>query len=137
LVTNALTHAPLGPYQLQATIAAVHAEAAHAKDTDWPQIAALYELLDNVAPSPVVTLNRAVAVAMAEGPEAGLGLLATLDADERMAGHHRLAAVRAHLHELAGNPAAAVAGYRDAARRTTSLPERRYLEVQAARLARS
>lgn len=137
LVTNALTHAPLGPYQLQAAIAAVHAEAAHPKDTDWRQIGALYELLDKVAPSPVVTLNRAVAIAMADGPQAGLDLLASLDDDERMAGHHRLAAVRARLHELAGDPATAVAAYRDAASRTTSAPERRFLEVQAARLTRS
>jgi RNA polymerase sigma factor (sigma-70 family) len=134
LVTRALTRAALGPYQLQAAIAAVHAEAAHANDTDWPQIAALYELLDRFAPSPVVTLNRAVAVAMVDGPEAGLELLATLDGDERMAGHHRLAAVRAHLYDRAGDRAVALAGYRDAARRTTSLPERRYLEAQAARL---
>jgi RNA polymerase sigma factor (sigma-70 family) len=135
LITEALTSAPLGPYQLQAAIAAVHAEAAHAQSTDWPQIAALYRLLEQVAPSPVVTLNRAVAVAMVDGPGAGLELLATLDGDERMAGHHLLAAVRGHLHELAGDRDAAAAGYREAARQTTSLPERRYLETQAARLS--
>jgi RNA polymerase sigma factor (sigma-70 family) len=135
LVTGALTTAPLGAYQVQAAIAAVHAEAASAADTDWPQILALYGLLGRITPSPVVTLNRAVAVAMVEGPQTALGLLAALEADERMAGHHRLAAVRAHCHELAGDHDAAAAGYRLAARAATSLPERRYLEARAARLA--
>jgi len=134
LVTGALTTAPLGAYQLQAAIAAVHAEAATAAGTDWRQILGLYNLLERVMPSPVVTLNRAVAVAMVDGPQAALGLLASLEADERMAGHHRLAAVRAHCHELAGDRAAAAAGYRDAARAATSLPERRYLEARAAKL---
>jgi predicted RNA polymerase sigma factor len=131
LVTAALSDGPLGPYRLQAAIAAIHAEARRPEDTDWRQILALYELLIQVEPSPIVTLNRAVAVAMVSGPEAGLDLLATLDDDERLAGHHRLAAVRAHLHELAGNRDAALADYREAARLTTSLPERRYLEARA------
>jgi RNA polymerase sigma factor (sigma-70 family) len=135
LVARALTTAPLGAYQVQAAIAAVHAEAASAADTDWPQILALYGLLERITPSPVVTLNRAVAVAMVEGPQTALGLLAALEADERMAGHHRLAAVRAHCHELAGDRDAAAAGYRLAARAATSLPERRFLEARAARLA--
>jgi predicted RNA polymerase sigma factor len=134
LITDALAHATLGPYQLQAAIAAVHDEAPSAAETDWKQILALYELLARIAPNPMVTLNHAVAVAMVRGPRAGLELLATLDADERMAGHHRLVAVRAHLLEMAGDHAAAVAGYRAAARRTTSLPEQRYLEARAARL---
>ncbi|HEX6618595.1 MAG TPA: sigma-70 family RNA polymerase sigma factor [Solirubrobacteraceae bacterium] len=134
LISDALAHATLGPYQLQAAIAAVHDEAPSAQDTDWPQILALYELLARVAPNPMVTLNHAVAVAMVHGPSAGLELLATLDADERMADHHRLDAVRAHLLEMAGDRVAARDGYRAAARRTTSLPERRYLEVRAARL---
>jgi RNA polymerase sigma factor (sigma-70 family) len=134
LISAALAEATLGPYQLQAAIAAVHDEAASAQDTDWPQILALYELLERVAPNPMVTLNHAVAVAMVRGPRAGLDLLATLDADERMAAHHRLQAVRAHLLEMAGDTAAARAAYRDAARRTTSLPEQRYLEARAARL---
>jgi RNA polymerase sigma factor (sigma-70 family) len=134
LITAAMARAPLGPFQLQAAIAAVHAEATRAEDTDWPQIAALYKVLAGISPGPVVTLNRAVAVAMADGPQAGLDLLATLDADERMTGHHRLDAVRAHLLEMAGQPAAAQAAYRRAALRTTSLPERRYLESRAARL---
>jgi RNA polymerase sigma factor (sigma-70 family) len=134
LVTDALSRAPIGPYQVQAAIAAVHAEAARADDTDWPQILALYELLERISPNPMVTLNHAVALAMVRGPRAGLDLLETLDADDRLAEHHRLDAVRAHLLELAGDHAAARAGYRTAARRTTSLPERRYLEARAARL---
>jgi predicted RNA polymerase sigma factor len=134
LISDALAHAALGPYQLQAAIAAVHDEARSTHDTDWPQILALYELLARVAPNPMVTLNHAVAVAVVHGPRAGLELLATLDADERMAGHHRLEAVRAHLLEMAGEHAAARDGYRSAARRTTSLPEQRYLEARAARL---
>jgi RNA polymerase sigma factor (sigma-70 family) len=135
LITDALTHAPIGPYQLQAAIAAVHAEAPTAEATDWRQILALYELLVRLAPNPVFTLNHAVALAMVRGPEAGLERLAGLDADDRMRAHHRLDAVRAHLLELAGDPAAARAAYRAAARRTTSLPEQRYLEERAARLA--
>jgi RNA polymerase sigma factor (sigma-70 family) len=135
LITGALTRSPPGPYQLQAAIAAVHAEAPRAEDTDWRQILALYRLLSNIAPNPMVTLNEAAAVAMVDGPRAGLALLAPLDDDERTAGHHRLAAVRAHLLELADEPAAAREAYREAARRTTSLPERRYLEARAARLA--
>jgi predicted RNA polymerase sigma factor len=137
LVEQTLASAPLGPYQLQAAIAAVHAEAPRAEDTDWPQILALYELLERVGPNPMVTLNHAVALAMARGPQAGLELLATLDADERMARHHRLPAVRAHLLEMAGELDPAREAYREAARRTTSLPEQRYLEARAARLATS
>jgi RNA polymerase sigma factor (sigma-70 family) len=134
LVTGALSRAALGPYQLQAAIAALHDEAARAEDTDWPQILALYELLERSAPNPVVTLNRAVALAMVRGPRAGLTLLATLDSDARMASHHRLQAVRAHLLELAGDDIAARSSYQEAARRTTSAPEQRYLEGRAARL---
>ena len=134
LIAGALARATLGPYQLQAAIAAVHDEAPRAQDTDWPQILALYELLERVAPNPMVTLNHAVAVAMVNGPRAGLDLLATLDADDRMAAHHRLDAVRAHLLEMAGDHAAARSTYLTAARRTTSLPERRYLQARAARL---
>jgi RNA polymerase sigma factor (sigma-70 family) len=135
LVTDALSGTPVGPYQLQAAIAAVHAEATRAEDTDWPQIVALYDLLERISPNPMVTLNQAVAVAMVHGPKAGLELLATLDGDQRLAGHHRLDAVRAHLLELGGDHAAALESYRIAARRTTSLPEQRYLEGRAARLA--
>ncbi len=134
LITDTLSRAPLGPYQLQAAIAAVHDEAVRAEDTDWRQILALYELLATISPNPMVTLNQAVAVAMVRGPGAGLELLATLDGDDRVADHHRLDAVRGHLQEMAGDVDAARASYRSAARRTTSLPERRYLEARAARL---
>jgi RNA polymerase sigma factor (sigma-70 family) len=135
LVSAALVRSRLGPYQLQAAIAAVHAEAPRAQDTDWPQILGLYELLSRLAPNPMVTLNHAVAVAMVLGPVAGLELLETLAGDERIAGHHRLHAVRAHLLEQVGEVGAAREEYRLAARRTTSLPEQRYLEAQAARLS--
>jgi RNA polymerase sigma factor (sigma-70 family) len=135
LVSNALPTGPVGPYQLQAAIAAVHGEAPSADDTDWAQIVGLYDLLERVAPNPMVTLNHAVAVAMTRGPQAGLDLLGGLEADGRMSGHHRVEAVRAHLLEMAGQVEAARASYRNAARRTTSLPEQRYLEARAARLA--
>jgi RNA polymerase sigma factor (sigma-70 family) len=135
LLTRTLGKAPVGPYQLQAAIAAVHDEAASAKETDWPQILALYEVLEKTSPGPVVTLNRAVAVAMVHGPRAGLALLGTLDADERMAHNHRLHAVRGHLLELAGDIVEARAAYRRAAKMTASLPEQRYLALRAARLA--
>jgi RNA polymerase sigma factor (sigma-70 family) len=134
LVSEALPRGPVGPYQLQAAIAAVHDEAPSADDTDWAQIVGLYDLLERVAPNPMVTLNRAVAVAMTRGPQAGLDMLAAVDGDSRMVDHHRLDAVRAHLLEMAGDPEGARAAYRNAARRTTSLPERRYLEARAARL---
>jgi RNA polymerase sigma factor (sigma-70 family) len=134
LVTEALPRGEVGPYQLQAAIAAVHDEAGSMDATDWPQILALYNLLEQVSPGPVTTLNRAVAVAMVHGPAAGLDLLATLESDQRMAAHHRLLATRAHLLELAGDRAAAAASYREAARRATSRPERRHLTSQAARL---
>jgi RNA polymerase sigma factor (sigma-70 family) len=136
LVTNSLTSAQLGPYQVQAAIAAVHDEAKTAQDTDWPQILALYQLLATIAPSPMVTLNQAVAVAMTDGPQAALDLLSTLDDDLRMAGNHRMDAVRAHLHEMTGDVDTAREHYRNAARRTTSVPERRYLELKADQLAR-
>jgi RNA polymerase sigma factor (sigma-70 family) len=133
LITHALATAPIGPYQLEAAIAAVHDEAAIAADTDWPQILALYRLLERIKPSAVVRLNLAVAAAMVHGPLAGLDLLSSLDADEHMAEYHRVAAVRGHLLEMAGEHDAARASYLLAARRTTSLPERRYLELRAAR----
>ncbi len=134
LIRETLSRAPLGSYQLQAAIAAVHAEAPTAVDTDWRQVLKLYDLLHALAPSPVVTLNRAVAVAMVNGPRAGLVGLDTLSGDRRLASWHRLASVRAHLHEMAGDTQAAVAGYEDAARRTTSIPEQRYLRARAERL---
>jgi predicted RNA polymerase sigma factor len=135
LVRHTLTHARIGVYQVEAAIAAVHAEAAEAEDTDWPQIVGLYRLLSSLDPNPMVTLNQAVAVAMVDGPKAGLTLLRTLDGDERMSGHHRLHAVRAHLLEMAGTHAAAREEYQKAARLTTSVPEQRYLQRRAAHLA--
>jgi predicted RNA polymerase sigma factor len=135
LIEQTLAHAPIGPYQLQAAIAAVHSEASSPEDTDWAQIKALYDLLARLAPNPMVTLNQAVAVGMAEGPKAGLVLLEALDGDERLAEHHRLDAVRAHLLEMDGSVAEARSLYRRAAQRTASTPERRYLEARAARLS--
>jgi predicted RNA polymerase sigma factor len=131
LITATLATAPIGPYQLQAAIAAVHDEAASAADTDWRQILGLYDLLEAMAPGPMVTLNRIVAVAMVRGPQAGLALLEEAAADPALAGHHRVDAVRAHLLERAGDREAARDHYRLAARRTLSLPERRYLESRA------
>ena len=133
-MSDALARTTPGPYQLQAAIAAVHDEAERAEDTDWAQILALYAVLERIAPNPMVTLNHAVALAMVRGPQAGLELLGTLEGDQRVAEHHRLEAVRAHLLELAGEPDAAREAYRAAARRTTSIPEQRYLEVRAARI---
>jgi len=134
LLTAALSKGSVGLYQLQAAIAAVHDEAERAEDTDWAQILALYELLKRVAPSPMVTLNHAIAAAMVHGPAKGLELLKTLDSDGRLAEHHRLDAVRAHLLEMLGEYENAVKHYRIAAGRTTSIPERNYLMTQAARL---
>jgi RNA polymerase sigma factor (sigma-70 family) len=137
LLTATLPKGPVGAYQLQAAIAAVHDEAARAEVTDWPQILALYDLLKGISDNPMVMLNHAIAAAMVHGPSAGLELLNPLDADGRLTGHHRLDAVRAHLLELAGDHQAAIAHYRIAAGRTTSLPERNYLLTQAARLKES
>jgi RNA polymerase sigma factor (sigma-70 family) len=134
LIGTAMARSPLGPYQLQAAIAATHADAGRPEDTDWPQVHVLYKILERIAPNPMVTLNRAIALAETNGPDAGLDLLSTLDDDARMAGHHRLYAVRAHLLEKSGDPAAARENYQRAARATASLAERRYLESRAARL---
>ncbi|MFD9892906.1 RNA polymerase sigma factor [Amycolatopsis sp. NPDC059027] len=135
LIGDTMKHASLGPYLLQAAIAATHASAAKAEDTDWQQVHTLYKILERIAPNPMVTLNRAVALAETQGPAAALDLLSTLDSDDRMSGHHRLHAVRAHLREKAGDTAGALESYRLAARITTSLAERRYLESRAARLS--
>ncbi|MEU8199038.1 DUF6596 domain-containing protein [Microbispora amethystogenes] len=134
LVKASLAGPALGPYQLQAAIAATHADAATAEETDWPQVHALYLVLERIAPNPMVTLNRAIALAETEGPQAGLALLATLDGDERMAGHHRLLSVRAHLLEKTGDTAGAYEHYRRAARSTASIAEQRYLESRAGRV---
>jgi predicted RNA polymerase sigma factor len=132
LAVRAMTQGPAGDYQIQAAIAALHDEAPSAADTDWPQILALYAILERLTGNPMVTLNLAVAAAMVEGPATGLRLLGRLD--ERLAGHHRLDAVRAHLLEQLGDTDAALAHYRAAARRTVSIPERNYLLMKAARL---
>jgi predicted RNA polymerase sigma factor len=134
LLDRTLGKVAIGQYQLQAAIAAVHDEAPSANETDWPQILALYGVLEGVSPGPVVTLNRAVAVAMVDGARAGLAVLGTLDADDRMTHNHRLEAVRGHLLELAGDTVAARESYLRAAKMTASLPEQRYLTLQAARL---
>ena len=131
LLAATLVAYPIGRYQAQAAIAAVHAEAARAQDTDWPQILALYGLLATLAPGPVVTLNEIVALAMVDGPRAALARLE--EAEPALAGYHRVHAVRAHLLEEAGDRAAARACYRRAAEVTLSLPERRYLLDRAAR----
>jgi RNA polymerase sigma factor (sigma-70 family) len=135
LVSEVLPAGQAGPYQVQAAIAALHDEAETMAATDWPQILALYDVLEGLAPGPMVSLNRAVAVAMVAGPGAGLRVLDELGTDPRLAGHHRLHATRAHLLEMSGDGASAAASYREAARRTTSLPERRYLAGRAQRLA--
>lgn len=135
LVSGALPRGSLGPYQLQAAIAAVHDEAPSFQDTDWQQILALYTMLERMTDSPMVLLNQAIAAAMVHGPTAGLELLAVLDSERRLAGHYRLDAVRAHLLELAGDRERAIQHYRAAAERTASTPERDYLMLRAARLA--
>jgi RNA polymerase sigma factor (sigma-70 family) len=134
LVKASLASPALGPYELQAAIAATHADAATAEETNWPQVHALYLILERIAPNPMVTLNRAIALAEIEGPQAGLDLLSTLDNDERMAGHHRLLSVRAHLLEKTGDTAGAYEHYRRAAKATASIAERRYLESRASRV---
>ncbi|MFC5182779.1 RNA polymerase sigma factor [Actinomadura harenae] len=136
LVSRALPRGDVGPYQLQAAIAAVHDEAGSPDATDWPQILALYDLLELADPdNPVVSLNRAVAVAKARDPEEALALLAALERDKRLRDHHRLLATRAHLLELQGRTSEAAGAYRAAARRATSAPERRHLTRRADRLA--
>jgi RNA polymerase sigma factor (sigma-70 family) len=134
LITEALPGGTAGPYQLQAAIAAIHDEAPSAEETDWPQIKALYELLLQISDNPVIALNYAVAVAMADGPTSGLQRLETLATDKQLAEDHRLYAVRAHLLELSGETAAACEAYRAAARRARNLPQQRYLIGRATRL---
>jgi RNA polymerase sigma factor (sigma-70 family) len=135
LLSATLPKGSVGPYQLQAAIAAVHDEAARAEETDWAQILALYDLLGRMSDNPMVKLNHAIAAAMVHGPTKGLELLDALEADARLAEHHRLDAVRAHLLELAGDRKGAVRHYRAAAAKTGNLPERNYLLTQAARVS--
>jgi predicted RNA polymerase sigma factor len=134
LITETLATRPLGPYQVQAAIAAVHVEAPSAEETDWRQILALYEILERLQPNPIVTLNRAVALAMVRGPEAGLALLREVESG-MLAGHHRLLAVRAHLLDLAGRSDAAARDYQEAARLAGSRPEQRFLLRRAVECA--
>lgn len=134
LVSDALARGAVGSYLLQAAIAAVHDEAERAEDTDWPQIVALYGVLMQLADNPMVALNRAVAVAMVDGPDKGLELLSALDQDPRIKEHYRLAAVRAHLLERSGKLESAIKHYAEAAEKTASIPERNYLLLKIARL---
>lgn len=135
LLENALSKGTVGPYQLQAAIAALHDTAARAENTDWPQILALYELLKRISDNPMVSLNHAIAAAMVHGPSKGLALLAALDQNPHLAGHYRLDSVRAHLLEMVGDLPAAITHFRAAAAKTSSVPERDYLIAQAARLS--
>jgi RNA polymerase sigma factor (sigma-70 family) len=135
LVSDALSRGSVGAYSLQAAIAAVHDEAARAEDTDWPQILALYTVLERMSDNPMVSLNRAIAAAMVHGADVGLEQLKALDEAARLHGHYRLDAVRGHLHERLGDAERAIAHYRAAAERTASIPERDYLTLKAARLA--
>ena len=133
LVSTALSSGSVGPYQLQAAIAAVHDEAPRVEETDWAQILALYDVLDRISDNPMVSLNRAIAAAMVHGPATGLAMLEPLDA--RLGAHYRLDAVRGHLYEQSGDTVRAIAHYQAAAERTMSIPERNYLGTKAARLA--
>lgn len=133
LVSGVLSAGAVGPYQIQAAIAAIHDESARVEDTDWPQIMALYGLLKRMSDNPMVALSYAIAAAMVDGPAAGLALLSELDTDEKLRGHYRLDAVRAHLYEMAGDEERAILHYRAAADGTASVPERDYLNMKAAR----
>ncbi len=133
LITRALKRGQMGEYQVQAAIVALHDQAARHADTDWSAILSLYDRLEQMTGNPIVTLNRAVAAAMAHGPDAGLALLD--DLGERLGDHHRLHSVRAHLLELAGDTTSAIVEFRAAAARSMNLREQQYLTTKAARLA--
>jgi predicted RNA polymerase sigma factor len=132
LTASSLARGTVGPYQLQAAIAALHCEALSTAATDWPQILALYTLLLRMTGNPMVALNHAIAVAMVHGAARGLALLDELDAPSVLAGHYRLDSVRAHFHEMAGDHEKAVLYFRRAAEKTLSIPERNYLIHKAA-----
>ena len=134
LAGHAMAQGRVGPYQVQAAIAALHDQSPTTEEADWPQIHALYLLLERMSDNPMVTLNRAVAAAMVEGPDAGLQVVDSLAADERLKGHYRVHAVRAHLYERAKRNDLALEHYRRAAEATASLPERNYLLKKAVRL---
>jgi predicted RNA polymerase sigma factor len=135
LIRETFSRGSVGSYQLQAAIAAVHDQAASTDTTDWQEILALYGLLEQLSDNPMVSLNRAIAAAMVNGPAKGLEMLQVLDEDPRLSGHYRLDAVRGHFFEMAGNYDRAIAHFRAAAQRTASIPERNYLTTKAARLA--
>ncbi|MCF2526151.1 RNA polymerase sigma factor [Yinghuangia sp. KLBMP8922] len=137
LITAAMPKGPVGPYRIQAAVAALHDEARTVEETDWPQILALYRVLEGLSDNPLYALNRAVAEAMVHGPEAGLAVVEALVADGRLAGHHRLYVTRAHLREMAGDRAGAAEDFRTAAVRTASRPEHHYLAIRAGRLTDS
>jgi predicted RNA polymerase sigma factor len=132
LAEAALARGAIGEYQLQAAIAAVHDDALRAEDTDWPQIVGLYGLLERISGNPLVSLNRAIAIAMVHGPKIALEHLDSLH--ERLGDNYRLDAVRAHLLEMSGDTTAAVQHFEAAAKQTTNLPERDYLIAKAAKL---
>ncbi len=134
LVSSAFAAGSVGPYLLQAAIAAIHDGSTRVEDTDWPQITALYGVLKRMSDNPMVALNHAIAVAMVDGPEAGLVLVNELDTEEKLRGHYRLDAVRAHLYEMTGDHARAILHYRAASDGTASIPERDYLNMKAARV---
>ena len=127
LVAEALRGGP-GPFALQAAIAAVHCQAARPEETDWPQIVGLYDLLERVQPSPIVSLNRAVAVAMADGAQAGLDLIDQLAATDDLANYHLLHAARADLLRRLGSTVESAKSYQRALALVTNDAERRYLE---------
>jgi predicted RNA polymerase sigma factor len=134
LVSAAFSRGVVGEYQLQAAIAALHDEASRVEDTDWAQIQALYGVLMRMSDNPMAVMNHAIAAAMVHGPTKGLELLASLEKDERLRGNHRLDAVRAHLLERSGDRDAAVKLYQAAAAKTSSIPEKNYLMLKAAKL---
>ncbi|TDO60994.1 RNA polymerase sigma factor (sigma-70 family) [Kribbella sp. VKM Ac-2571] len=134
IVEETLRTGPLGPYQLEAAIAAVHSEADSVETTDWEQIAGLYRILEKIDPSPMVTLGSAVAVAMTEGPDAGIAVVEGLADDRHLGNHHRRLSVLAHLHELAGRPDLARTNYLAALERTRNTAEQNYLRDRIAHL---
>jgi predicted RNA polymerase sigma factor len=134
LLDEAIAAGRVGEYELDAAIAAIHDRAPSAAATDWPQILALYELLERMTGNPIVAVNRAVAASMVHGPASGLEILAAVE--PRLEGNHRVEAVRAHLLDQAGDGDAAAAAYRRAAALTTNLAEQRHLTRQAARVTR-
>jgi Predicted RNA polymerase sigma factor containing a TPR repeat domain len=131
LVSQALARQKVGAYQVQAAIAAIHDEAPSTGETDWPQILAFYTLLEQMSDNPMVSLNRAIAVAMVRGPAAALEIMDTIGGDTRLAGHYRVDAVRAHLFDMLGDHENARQHFLRAAERTLSIPERDYLTRKA------